>query len=267
MPADDDLGLEELASADEGDELCRRLLASPWGWGSSTRHTEALDLLEKVHGTGSLGDAFLALLLCTCRRWDRVTTKLIAAIDDSGLLSGTALSGLAEAFLTDEVVVDYQLTWVSPEWLEVDLTDGTGQAVTIDESARGKDRRRLEPPLRRWAAARALRARPARLGELLETAEGLPPRHRDAMIQGLLDAADVLEPDERRRLVRRGLRSGHGGVRRGALERLCELDGPDAALRRARSDSPLPAKSRASPSGTRSPRSFTHAPTNWTVTG
>ncbi len=32
------------------------------------------------------------------------------------------------------------------------------------------------------------------------------------------------------------MRTGHAGVRRGALDRLCELDGPEKAIRRAQSD-------------------------------
>jgi hypothetical protein len=38
---DDDEPLAELRAAEDADELCRRLLASPWAWGSSTRHAEA----------------------------------------------------------------------------------------------------------------------------------------------------------------------------------------------------------------------------------
>ena len=40
---------EELAAIGDAEELCRRLLASPWGWGSSTRQAEAVELLGKVH--------------------------------------------------------------------------------------------------------------------------------------------------------------------------------------------------------------------------
>ena len=94
----------------------------------------------------------------------------------------------------------------------------------------------MEPPLRRWAAARALRNDPGRLGDLLDRADGMPPRHRDALLHGLLDAAGGLEADHRHPLVGRALRSGIARVRRAALDRLCELDGTEAALRRARSD-------------------------------
>jgi hypothetical protein len=233
---DDDAPLAELAASGDAEELCRQLLASPWGWGSSTRHTEAVDLLAKVHDTGELPASFLALMLCTCRRWDRVTARLIAAIDGSGLLSDDELDALADSLLADELVISYPLTWVWPHWLEVDLSDGAGCGYTIDERTLGEHRPSLEPPLRRWAARRALRADPERLDDLLSAASRLEPRHRDALIHGLLDAADVLDNNRQRSLVRRGLGTAQAGVRRTALDRLCALDGPERARRRARAD-------------------------------
>lgn len=233
---DDDSGLEKLMDVEDADELCRQLLASPWGWGSSTRHIEAVEVLGEVHGTGELPASFVALLLCSCRRWDRVTARLIAAIEASELLCGADLDGLAESLLAHELVISYPLAWVSPQWLGVDLSDGTGRTYTVDEDTPGQHRPSFEPPLRRWAAQRALRAEPARLDDLLSAAAEFPPRHRDALIHGLLDAADALEEARRRRLVRRGLQAAQASVRRTALDRLCELDGPEAALRRARSD-------------------------------
>ena len=40
-----DPAMEELAAARDSDELCRLLVQAPWGWGSSTRHGEAVSLL------------------------------------------------------------------------------------------------------------------------------------------------------------------------------------------------------------------------------
>jgi hypothetical protein len=222
--ADEDPAIEVLAAAGDSDELCRLLVRSPWGWGSSTRHSEAVSLLRATHGRGTLPGSLVALLLCTCHRWDRVTAKLIAAVDDSGLLSSVELDELAESLLSDEVVAVFPLAWVSPELLEFDTAEVA------------RDRRRLEPPLRRWAATRALRNDPGRLDGLLEGADGLPPRHRDALLHGLLDASADLAAGQRRQLVRRALRSGVARVRRAALDRLCDLDGPEAALRRAAAD-------------------------------
>ena len=232
--ADEDPAIEELAAARDSDELCRLLVRSPWGWGSSTRHSEAVSLLRATHGRGMLPGSIVALLLCTCHRWDRVTAKLIAAIDDSGLLSSVELDELAESLLSDEVVAVFPLAWVSPEWLELDTAEGTTRTVKVsDDDMVARDRRRLEPPLRRWAAARALRNDPGRLDGLLEGADGLPPRHRDALLHGLLDASASLAAGQRRQLALRALRSGIARVRRAALDRLCQLDGPAAALRPA----------------------------------
>lgn len=233
---DNDAAFAELAASVDAEELCRRLLASPWGFGSSTRHSEAVALLATVRATGDLPASFIALLLCTCRRWDRVTARLMAGIDESGLLGDEELDDLANSLLADELVVSYPLAWVSPQWLEVDLSDGAGGVYTVDEDTLGEHRPLLEPPLRRWAARRALQANPERLDDLLGAASRLEPRHRDALIHGLLDAADALEENRRRSLVRRGLESGQAGVRRTALDRLCELDGPETARRRACSD-------------------------------
>jgi len=112
---DEDPAIAELSAIEDADELCRRLLESAWGWGSSSRCAEAVELLERVRGTGTLPAAFLAMLLCTCDRWGRVTAKLIAAIDGSGILTGADLDELAESFLGEEVVIEHPLTWVSPQ--------------------------------------------------------------------------------------------------------------------------------------------------------
>jgi hypothetical protein len=197
---------------------------------------EAIELLGTVQGTSELPASFVALMVCTCRRWDRVTAKLIAALQDSTLLDDAALDELAQSFLSHEQVISYPLTWVSPQWLEVDLHDGTGRTCTVDENTLGQHRVSVEPPLRRWAAHRALRSSPARLTELLRAAELFEPRHRDALIHGLLDATDVLDERRQCQLVDRGLNTSRASVRLTALDRLCELGGPETALRRAHQD-------------------------------
>jgi hypothetical protein len=123
--ASGDPALEELAAARDSDELCRLLVQSPWGWGSSTRHQEAVSLLRGLDGRGTLPGSLVALLLCTCRRWDRVTAKLIAVIEDCGMLSGPDLDELAESLLSDEVAVVFPLAWISSQWLEFGTADGT----------------------------------------------------------------------------------------------------------------------------------------------
>jgi hypothetical protein len=229
-----DEAFHDLAAIEDAEELCRRLLASPWGWGRSTGHIEAIELLANVQGTSELPAAFIALMVCTCQRWDRVTARLIAALDDSALLDDTELDELAESFLSHEHVISYPLTWVSPQWVEVDLDVGAGRTYTVNEGTLAQHRPTVEPPLRRWAANRALRSNTARLEELLRGGDLFEPRHRDALIHGLLDAADVLDEPARRGLIERGLNTAHASVRRTALDHLCELDGPETALHRAR---------------------------------
>jgi hypothetical protein len=228
--------VDELAAIDDADELCRLLRGNPSGWGRSTRHTDAVELLMRVHGTGELPFTLAVVLVCTSRRWDRVTAKLIAAIHDSGLLDATELDELADVFLAEDRAISYPLAWTSAQWLEIDLHDGTARTYTVTDDTPAQHHVRPEPPLRRWAARHALHSDPARLTELLSTAERLEPRHRDAAIHGLLDAANVLDKPGRRTLIDRALRAAHGSVRIAALEHLCELDGPDTARRLAAAD-------------------------------
>ena len=198
---------------------------------SGTAHT-----VQRCSGTGELPASFVAMMLCTCRRWDRVTSRLIAAIADSGLLGAAELDELAESFLSHEHVISYPLAWVSPHWLEVELDAGTGRTYTVNEDTLAQHRPSFEPPLRRWAAARVLRAHPSRLNDLLRSARAFEPRHRDALVHGLLDAADALDETRQRSLIRRGLESAQASARSTALDRLCALDGAESAWRRARAD-------------------------------
>ena len=121
---------------------------------------------------------------------------MITAIEATGLLKPPDLDDLAESFLNDNVTVSYSMAWLSPDWWTPEwlkeLADDVGMAKIADD-ATGTDHRAVGPPLRRWAASRALREIPQRLDELLSTANGLPPRHRDAMVRGLLDAAGSLD--------------------------------------------------------------------------
>jgi hypothetical protein len=231
-----DEALEELSAIDDAEELCRRLLAAGSVWGRSTRHMEAIELLAKVHATSELPASFVGLMVCTCRRWRRVTARLIAALEVSALLDDAELDELAESFLSNEHVISYPLAWVSPQWLEIDLDSGTGRTRTVNEETLAAHRPSVEPPLRRWAAQRALRSNPARLNQLLRAAELFDPRHRDALIHGLLDAADVLDQPDRRGLLQRGLSTAQTSARLTALDILCGLDGPETARRRARED-------------------------------
>src|SRR5260370_12071389 len=161
-----DPAMEELAATRDFDELCRLLVQSPWGWGSSTRHREAVGVVRGLRG-GTLPGSVVALLLCTCRRWDRGAAKLIAAVEECGVLSGPDLDELTESLLSDEVVAVFPLAWISGQWLELGTADDTTRTVQVSDEAVARDERRGEPQLRRWAAAPGLREAPARREELL----------------------------------------------------------------------------------------------------
>ncbi len=179
--------------------------------------------LANVHGSSELPTSFVALMPCTCRRWDRVTAKLISAIENSALLDDAELDELADSFLSHEHAISYPLAGASPQW--------AASEHTLAEHGPS-----FEPPPHRWTARRALRSDPTRLEDLLRAADLFEPRHRDAIIHGLLDAANVLKRDRTRRLIRRGLRTAQASVRRTALDRMCEIDGPENARRRAQTD-------------------------------
>jgi hypothetical protein len=248
--------VDELAAINDTDGLSRLLLGNPSGWGRSTRHADAVELLTRVHDTGELPFSLAVVLVCTCRRWDRVTAKLIAAIHDSGLLADTELDELADAFLAEDHVISYPLAWASPQWLEINLYDGTARTYTVTDHTSAQHRVRPEPPLRRWAARHALHTRPERLAELLRTAGRLEPRHRDAAIHGLLDVADALDEPARRTVVDRGLDAAHGSVRIAALELLCELDGPEPTRRLAAADPNAQVRKWRPPADERAPSLF-----------
>jgi hypothetical protein len=234
---DADSGLDELRSAGDGDELWGLLLRSVGGWGHSTRAAEAVELLREVQGSGDLPVSLIAVLLCTCDRWYRCTAKLIASLEGSGLLTEGELDELAEAFLGPEIEIVHPIGLTHPDWSTEFVEEASGKTYTFGPDTSCNARRRPEPPLRRWAAARVLRRDPAQYSELRELARALDdPRHREAVTYGLLDAAEVLEPDTRRELVHHGLRSSQAAVRRRALDRLAELDGHEAAMRRSRRD-------------------------------
>jgi hypothetical protein len=229
---------DEFGDVHETDELCRRLLG-PAGVGRRRgSHHDAVDALSKVSGTGDLGAGFAALVICTSPRWDRVTRRLIAALEASGVLTDDDLDWLADTLAADAVVFEFPAAWLSPEWLEFDITaPGSARRYRIDEHTPMTVTREIAPPLRRWSARRVLAADPSRFTDLLDLAGRLDPRDRGALVLGLLDANDALNSDDRRQLMRIGLATGMARVRCAALELMTELDGAEAALRRARGDS------------------------------
>jgi hypothetical protein len=65
------------------------------------------------------------------------------------VLSGPDLDELAESLLSDEVVAVFPLALISGQWLEFDTADGTTRTAQVSDEAVARDKRRVEPPLRR----------------------------------------------------------------------------------------------------------------------
>lgn len=230
-------GLVALWTASNPEELWRALVLQPGE--SSTDDWEAVDLLRRHHGDGTLGALRTALLLCTDRRWDRCTHRLIAGIVATSILGKDDLDELAACFLwSDRYRFEYPVGWIGTEWVGIDV-DGGGavspRVMHLDPSTPVPVERSIRPPLRRWAAARALRTDPSIFDAVSARAAGLGAMQGGAVVSGLLDAVDVLDDDVARTAIDLGLGWKRASVRLVALDLLTAID-PEAARRRAGGD-------------------------------
>ena len=201
-PLDD---LVALHTADDAGELHRRLLCFGDGGGNKADEFEPWCLLHKFHKDDSDGAVVTALLLLTDGRWHNVTGRLVRRIEESGLVPDDQLDLLAQTFLA----AGPQVYWEAPGgWfdgpaivLDADRPDAID--VTEHEEPSGADdgpvvfAREVRPPLRRWAAARAVRADPSCWGALVRRALQVDPRGGAAIIHGLVDSVDLLAPATR----------------------------------------------------------------------
>ena len=86
-----------------------------------------MQLFRRHHADGTPGALTTALLLCTDRRWDRCTARLIAGIADASFLSVDDLNELAARFLwSDRFRFQYPVSWIGTEWVSIDVTGGGG---------------------------------------------------------------------------------------------------------------------------------------------
>ena len=134
----------------------------------------SVDLLARVHGTGALPDAFLAMLVCTCDRWDRVTAKLICAVEASGILTSAdldelaALTGVAKSTMANKAALIrrmLQLGPLEPELCRRELLANHPYAWLVEIDGFIVDVRALPQALRDDARRRGLV--PAWLGSTL----------------------------------------------------------------------------------------------------
>jgi hypothetical protein len=168
-------------------------------------------------------------LLCTDRRWDRDSGRLVRALVGTGILGDADIGELIECFLwSDRYRVTYPAGWVSAEWLEIDLGDAPdtrgSRIVRIDPDAPVSVERPIAPPLRRWAAATELRRDPHKLASVAGRALELDSRHGTAVMAGVIDAIDVLDDRTARQAIELGLKWPRGSVRIQALDLLAAFD-------------------------------------------
>lgn len=200
-PLDD---LVALHTAEHAGELHRRLLCFGDGGGNKSDAFEPWCLLHRFHADEPDGAVATALLLLTDRRWRNATWRLVRRIEESCLVPDDQLDLLAQTFLA----AGPQLYWEAPrDWF-------AGPAIVLDSDSSDVDvvdaedldepddqpvvfARDVRPPLRRWAAARAVRSDPGCWGALVRRAREVNPRDGAAIMFGLVDGIDVVAPAAR----------------------------------------------------------------------
>lgn len=202
-PLDD---LVALHTAEDAGELHRLLLCHGDAVGNKSDAFEPWCLLHRFHADEPDGAAVTALLLLTDRRWRNATWRLVRRIEDSGFVPDDQLDLLAQTFLA----AGPQVYWEAPgDWFD------DGPAIVLDPDSRdvvdvvdvedlGEPddvpvvfAREIRPPLRRWAAARAVRSDPGCWGALVQRAREVDPRAGAAIMFGLIDGIDVVAPAAR----------------------------------------------------------------------
>lgn len=231
--------LVALWTASNPEELWQALVLQPGR--STTDYWSAVGLLRRHHGNGTPGALATTLLLCTDRRWDRCTHRLVAGIVDSSILGKDDLDEMAACFLwSDRYHFEYPVGWIGTRWVGIDLDGGEGAVsppvIHLDPLTPVPVERSIAPPLRRWAAARVLRAEPSVFDAIRARSAEFATRDGGAVVLGMLDAVDVLDDGVARQAIDLGLGWSHASVRLVALDRLAAID-PEAARRRAAGDS------------------------------
>jgi hypothetical protein len=203
--------LVALHTANDADELRRRLVLFPAASGKSADAFEPWCLLHAAHKHDPEGAAATALLLLTDRRWRDAAGRLIRRIEESELVAHEDLDLLARTFLAADAHVYWEAPgdWFGGPEIVIDREAGTsnepdGSADLADDLG---DRpvvvaRQVRPPLRRWAAGRVVRAEPASWAALVKRAHELDARSGAAILRGVLDGIDKLAPSARAVVVR-----------------------------------------------------------------
>lgn len=190
--------------------LYRALLCGP-GRPPGSDHLEAVSLFRRHHAEESEGAELTALLLVTERRWRGAAARVMREIEALAILDEDALDHLAELFVwADDLWVDCRREWLEPE---VDAAHADTPVPL---------RRDLRPSVRRWAAERRVRRDADDVATLLRRARALGELVGGAVVNGVLDAAEALDGDERALALDAGLAWSRAEVRRRALEVLVD---------------------------------------------
>jgi hypothetical protein len=172
---------------------------------------EAVGLFRHLHEHGEPDALETALMLCTCGRWEPYTGRLIVGLIATAILSERDVDELVACFLwSDRYRFTYPAKWFGAQELVIDLDEqgqpGESRVIRLDPDTPVPVDRRIAPPLRRWAAATAVRRNPILFDKTQARARSLGGQDGAAIILGVLDAIEALETSTARRAI--ALRAG-----------------------------------------------------------
>lgn len=212
-------------------ETLQQVLLIP-GRRVETNCHDAVVAFRHAYGEDTTGLLECVLLACTGRQWTNVGRRLLEALVDHEVLDDGHLGVLAVIFLeADTVAVTARGDWLADHYLQV--RDGELHPLDPDETY--SLRRPIGPQLRRWAARESVHQRDD-IGPVLARALALDSRHGAAVILGLLDATDRLDPETASGVLDIGLDWPSPSVRLPALQRLAGAGRHAEALQRAEQD-------------------------------
>jgi hypothetical protein len=182
---------------------------------------------------------------------------VLAGIVATGILGEAEQDRLAEELLwSDTVRYAFPADWMGGVLVEVELGEPGEQLpsrqANADPTTSVTTERRVRPPLRTWAAERALIRERVVPSDVMARARALPARDGSAVVAGAVRATDALRPGQAREVVETALRWPSRPARKAALERLTEWDETDRARALAVAD-PTPPSGRGAGS---QPRTF-----------
>lgn len=224
----------DLWTADTADDL-HRVLVLHQLLRSSSDWFEPYQLLSKHNTSEPHTSTVTATLLLTDPRWRKGVGQLVRRIADSGMIDVADLDMLANAFVTadDHVYWEIPGSWFGDEPVvihiehdTIDAEEGVGEAPGDEVVVAA---RRVHAPLRRWAAARLVARDPTAWEELFVDALDRRGTDGTAILSGLLDESDRLPGPAQRIVADAGVDWPRAGVRKQALKRLTELGDRDTA--------------------------------------